>query len=132
MVKVSALINEESLSSNIEVYKDEIRRLKSEIIKLKSQERRVPLKIVQSISQDFMHVSKFAAIKPALSINSDFEKSFSEINSENSAISEQIRNEVVSPSLETMIEVLRKQKLFLSDCHMDEELKSENQSVEQS
>ena len=36
MVKVKAQINEESLSSNIETYKDEIKKLKAEIIKLKN------------------------------------------------------------------------------------------------
>lgn len=36
MVKVKALVNEESLSSNIEVFKEEIRRLKAEILRLKS------------------------------------------------------------------------------------------------
>lgn len=36
MVKVKALINEESLSTNIEHYKEEIRKLRQEIAKLKS------------------------------------------------------------------------------------------------
>lgn len=36
MVKVKALVNEQSLSSNIEVFKEEIRRLKAEILRLKS------------------------------------------------------------------------------------------------
>lgn len=39
MVKVKALINEESLSTNIECYKEEIRRLKSEILRLKSEKK---------------------------------------------------------------------------------------------
>lgn len=36
MVKVKAQINEESLSTNIEVFKEEIRRLKAEIMRLKT------------------------------------------------------------------------------------------------
>ena len=39
MVKVKALINEESLSTNIEQYKEEIRRLKQEIAKIKSDKK---------------------------------------------------------------------------------------------
>lgn len=47
MVKVKALINEESLSSNIEVFKEEIRLLKAEIIRLKTTEyHKTPTKIV--------------------------------------------------------------------------------------
>jgi hypothetical protein len=39
MVKVKALVNEESLSTNLEQYKEEIRRLKQEILRLKSEKR---------------------------------------------------------------------------------------------
>ena len=37
MVKVKAQINEESVLSSIEAYKDEIRKLKAEIMKLKKE-----------------------------------------------------------------------------------------------
>ena len=39
MVKVKALINEESLSTNIETYKEEIRKLKQEILRLKNEKK---------------------------------------------------------------------------------------------
>jgi len=39
MVKVKALINEESLSTNIEQFKEEIRKLRQEISRLKSEKR---------------------------------------------------------------------------------------------
>lgn len=45
MVKVKALVNEESLSSNIEVFKEEIRRLKSEVARLRSEHHRTPTKV---------------------------------------------------------------------------------------
>ncbi len=47
MVKVKALVNEESLSSNIEVFKEEIRLLKAEIMRLKTTDHhKTPLKVV--------------------------------------------------------------------------------------
>ena len=39
MVKVKALINEESLSTNVEQFKEEIRRLKQEVARLKSEKK---------------------------------------------------------------------------------------------
>ena len=39
MVKVRALINEESLSTNIDSYKEEIRKLKAEVMRLKSEKK---------------------------------------------------------------------------------------------
>ena len=86
MVKVRALINEESLSSNIETYKEEIRRLKAEIVRLKSEKRPN-----ESISRQSAQNG----------INMDIH--FQEINNKISVISEQLQKNVVSPAFENII-----------------------------
>ncbi len=94
MVKVKALINEESLSTNIEHFKEEIRKLRQEIAKLKSEKR-----------VNFENHTSAAATDSVISkSNGDFTFKFEELSHK----IEDLKSNMSSSAMDNMIDMFNK------------------------